>query len=151
MRSTDVQGAGTVDARRPGRRAFLKAIAIGLPAAMVASAVPTTLLTLRPGRDRGSLLESAKASTFSGHMGEKFSISTGAFDPVDVELREVTDLRGTPAGHAFSIVFRGSRDAPLGQDTYRFEHEELGQFPLFIVPLAERDDGSYYEAIINRV
>jgi hypothetical protein len=142
-----------MDTFNPGRRTLLKALAFGVPAAALASAVPATVLTLALGGKR-NVLESAHASTFSRHLGETFSVLAGAFDPVNLELREVTDLgsasQGLPIGERFSIVFRGPPDTPLEQDTYRFEHREMGEFPLFIVPMYSHTD-AYYEAVFNRV
>ena len=55
-------------------------------------------------------------------------------------------------GHrkSFSLLFRGSAEAPLEQDTYSFEHERLGQFQMFIVPVGRpHGSGCYYEAVFN--
>jgi hypothetical protein len=51
----------------------------------------------------------------------------------------------------FSLIFRGARDEPLEQRIYRFEHEQIGRFEMFIVPVVSRDTTSnYYEAIFHR-
>lgn len=51
----------------------------------------------------------------------------------------------------FSLVFQGSGDQPIAQDTYRFSHPELGRFDLFIVPVACEAAGvRHYQAILNR-
>lgn len=50
----------------------------------------------------------------------------------------------------FSLFFRGRKG--VGQDTYSFEHQELGLFSMFIVPVG-RNYGDYaqYEAVFSRL
>lgn len=48
---------------------------------------------------------------------------------------------------AFSLSFSGGPAQGVGQDTYFFEHPELGQFALLIVPAGPEQ----YVAIINRL
>lgn len=51
----------------------------------------------------------------------------------------------------FALLFQGSLHQPLPQDTFRFEHPQLGRFEMFIVPVGATDpDHRYYEAIFNR-
>jgi hypothetical protein len=60
-------------------------------------------------------------------------------------------------GHweAFSLFFRGANRRSLEQRTYSIEHERLGAFELFIVPVdrrdAERGGYGYYEAAFHRL
>lgn len=53
-------------------------------------------------------------------------------------------------GRTFSLLFSGDIARRLDQDTYAFEHVELGRFEMFIVPVG-RAEGSrcYYEAVFN--
>ena len=48
---------------------------------------------------------------------------------------------------AFSLTFSGGPAQGVGQDTYFFEHPELGQFALLIVPAGPEQ----YVAIVNRL
>jgi hypothetical protein len=48
---------------------------------------------------------------------------------------------------AFSLSFSGGPAQGVGQDTYFFEHPELGQFALLIVPAGPEQ----YVAIVNRL
>lgn len=51
----------------------------------------------------------------------------------------------------FSLIFRGSSELRLEQNTYMFSHPRLGRFALFIVPIGSIDaSSSYYEAVFNR-
>jgi hypothetical protein len=70
-------------------------------------------------------------------------------EQVAIELVSATDLPGR--GECFSLVFRAPAGAPLAQLTYRVEHPQLGDFPLFLVPLGPSDEGRLeLEAVVNR-
>jgi hypothetical protein len=49
----------------------------------------------------------------------------------------------------FALTFRGPLDRPIDQGTYALAHAELGGFEIFIVPIAEDDDGRLYEAVFT--
>ena len=96
---------------------------------------------------------------FTGHEGETFRVRSaddvashrgGATDAQEVILIEVS----TPPvkkERPFSLVFHGSPTPHLQQGTFRFEHDALGTFDLFIVPLGPDDDNRHmrYEAVFN--
>ena len=72
-----------------------------------------------------------------------------------LQLIEAVELRKSSSALAkgeevFSLVFRGSTNHPITQDTYTLQHETIGAFPLFIVPISLEQDKVYYEAIIDR-
>lgn len=101
-------------------------------------------------------------STFLRRLGETFQVQLESAGALAVRLVEVRDLRsgdargakaqaGTNKENSFSILFHGPSDRPLEQGTYHFEHRELGEFPLFIVPVGPLTDEAYYEAIFNRL
>ncbi len=51
----------------------------------------------------------------------------------------------------FSLLFRGPRSMALDQNSYTFEHGEMGRFEIFIVRVGVEDKShEYYEAIFNR-
>jgi hypothetical protein len=52
-------------------------------------------------------------------------------------------------GESFSLLFEGSRKFPLAQGSYLTDHDRLGKFELFIVPVGLRVNR--YEAVINRI
>ena len=58
--------------------------------------------------------------------------------------------KSPPAPPATRAAFTGQPSwLPLGQEIYRFEHDQIGGFELFIVPMRAEHDGRYYEAIFN--
>ena len=100
------------------------------------------------------MIEDFDTSTFSGRGGEAFRVLRDDGSTLELEFVSVTpgpvppdDARGerTP----FSIVFRGPLEPVLPQRIYRFEHDELGSFELFIVPIGPDESGMQYEAVFN--
>jgi hypothetical protein len=101
------------------------------------------------------MLETFTVGTFCGHLGSTFRIYPGGSSPLEVELTSVTELGESPQRASsgrrqpFSIVFRGPRDVLLPQRIYRMEHDQIGSFELFIVPIGPDDKGHRYEAIFT--
>jgi len=71
--------------------------------------------------------------------------------PIKLTLVEVSERKYAPGHEQFSIVLRGSNDSALGQGVFQVEHATMGAFELFIVPISADQQGTYYEAIFNRL
>jgi len=67
-----------------------------------------------------------------------------------VEAAGVQVEAGGKGGRNFSIVFKGPADPFLPQRTYTIEHDAMGSFELFMVPVGQDPDGFQYQAIFNR-
>jgi len=87
---------------------------------------------------------------FTQELNTKFHIPVNESQRVELELVEISELKQTPRSQEFAIVFRGPKEAFLGQGMRSLEHDQLGRFDLFIVPIREDDKGYYYEAVFNR-
>jgi hypothetical protein len=74
-----------------------------------------------------------------------------AHDPIETELIEFKEMNMTPKQEQFSIVFRGPLDIFLNQGMYKMEHEKIGTFDLFLVPIRQDQEGLCYEAVFNRL
>jgi hypothetical protein len=148
-------GAGSPQAMTT-RRQFLSACSAVVaattlaPAGFLASPVP-----LRPVP-----LASLDFGAFLPLVGSVFRVCEPSGMVANLTLAE-TERSGPasptlpPAAGAchegFSLVFRGVRHLALGQNTSRFEHEALGRFEMFIVPVDRPDqDYAYYQAVFNR-
>ena len=88
---------------------------------------------------------------FSKHLNSKFQIRIDESQTVESELIEVTELLLSPRQERFSLIFRASNDFVLDQGLRPLEHDAMGQFELFLVPVGRDQDGTYYEAVFNRL
>jgi hypothetical protein len=93
--------------------------------------------------------------SFRSQLGTNFVINHQA-QKIKIKLVDVNSFassKQTAAGkEGFSLIFRGPQDTPLNQDTYLFEHEQLGMFSFLIVPVRTKDTRApYYEAVVNRL
>jgi len=102
------------------------------------------------------MLEKLSLSVFQEALGSTFRIHVDGARPVDVDLTEAIGLkrRGdvVPGGlerEPFSLLFHGPADMVLAQSTYKFEHDHIGKFDMFIVPVGPDEKGMRYEAIFN--
>ncbi len=102
------------------------------------------------------MLEQFTVTTFSGRIGEAFRVHA-EMATLDLELvgatearSRTTDAGARPQGRTpFALVFRGPLEPALPQRIYRFEHEGLGEFELFIVPTGPDESGMQYEAVFG--
>lgn len=91
---------------------------------------------------------------FSERGGEPFRLLCDDGSTLDLELVSVTPSSVPPSDARprrapFSIILRGPLDPLAPQRTYRFEHDELGSFELFIVPIGPDEAGMQYEAVFG--
>ena len=88
---------------------------------------------------------------FSKHLNTKFRVK--GEQPLELELTEVKAYMGQSNEQSsmerFSAFFHGSADQVLPQSTYALEHDGMGAFDLFLVPIAKDEKGFRYEAVFN--
>ena len=92
-------------------------------------------------------------------VGETVRTNTPAGAGPDLGVASVTtpepyglDGKGAPIGDTFSVMLEGPAEAALEQGVYEFEHDSLGSFPLFIVPVDLPQSGTQrYQAVFNRL
>jgi hypothetical protein len=90
-------------------------------------------------------------SEFSKYLNSNFRVRINEEQTVDAELVEVSELLASPRQERFSIVFRTLNDFFLGQGLRALEHDEMGKFELFLVPIGRDEKGTSYEAVFNRL
>jgi hypothetical protein len=108
------------------------------------------------GLDKGTTLTEA---TFAEHLNTNFRIHRGQLAAVDLKLIEVrrseqsskSSLPADTKQEGFSILFAAPSKIALPQGTYSVEHEQMGTFDLFIVPMRKTKKVQYYEAVFNRL
>lgn len=104
-------------------------------------------------------LEHLSAERFRELVHTPFHVSVEPGLVVTLELAAVTMARPDtrddvsfrcPMSEGFSLLFNGPANPPLVQRMYRFAHERLGSFHLFIVPVSANRGSRQYEAVFNR-
>jgi hypothetical protein len=88
---------------------------------------------------------------FAPQLNTKFRVKVDETNAVDLVLSEISELQTSSRQEQFAIVFRGPLEMFLGQGMREFEHDEMGHFPLFLVPIKQDDNGFYYESVFNRL
>jgi hypothetical protein len=105
-------------------------------------------------------IEKLTLEMFSPLVNSKFKLSADDGDPVDVKLTEANTLDGPHTvkpdrngmvQEVFSLMFDGPENPTLPQRIYSFEHEQIGRFDLFIVPVKKIPAGIRYQALFNRL
>ena len=88
---------------------------------------------------------------FNKNVNTRFQVQFDENTSVELELSTVSELKVYPRQEEFALEFRGPLDMFLGQGIRFFNHEQMGQFEIFIVPVRQDKQGFYYEAVFNRV
>ena len=88
---------------------------------------------------------------FANCLNTTFLIRLDDSTTIEALLIDVSEHLLSPKQERFAIVFRGPNEVPLGQGTRRFEHEQMGEFDLFLVPISRDEQGIRYEACFNRL
>jgi hypothetical protein len=105
-------------------------------------------------------LDQLSAQRFAERVRTKFQVLVEQGASVPLELTAVTTpilsdpenvSADRPKVECFSLLFDGPMDRPLAQRMYRFMHEGLGAFDLFIVPVGAEHQARQYEAVFHRV
>ncbi len=92
---------------------------------------------------------------FAGHVNETFSVAlegAGRAPFVLVEARPLPAPAQVMAGMVrtpFSLLFRNASAVLLPQKIYPMQHASLGEFGIFLVPVARDRDGFLYQAVFN--
>ncbi len=90
---------------------------------------------------------------FSKHVNTKFRAQLDGGVQAELELDEVKGYPGHPGDQQgmerFSIYFKGPTTPHLPQQSYTLQHDQMGEFEIFLVPVGRNDQGSRYEAVFN--
>jgi hypothetical protein len=85
-------------------------------------------------------------AVFREHIDTVFRVASGAGD-VDLRLVDVSEELAAHGIKQFALFLHGPPEALLPQGTYVLEHDHLGSFAWFMVPVA----GSTRERIVYQV
>jgi len=92
--------------------------------------------------------DNLNSKTFSEHLHTIFKTPLAGADAASLELVEVVESNSSPAMEQFSVFFLGP--PTLGQGIRKLEHDQMGEFELFLVPVAPEGDRVRYEAAFAR-
>jgi len=97
------------------------------------------------------MLQDLTAALLEEHLGTPFRINFGGESPLVVVLYEVArhEQHPGPRQQPFSAYFRGPYPPILPQRIYPVEHDRLGRFEIFLVPIGPDGQGMRYEAVFN--
>ena len=88
---------------------------------------------------------------FQENLNTEFRIKVEPSAIVPIELVGLLEGVSTSRQEQFSLTFRGPLETPFGQGARDVEHDKMGTFVLFLVPIARNPDGMVYEAVFNRL
>lgn len=95
-------------------------------------------------------LSTLTCAHFARHLDSAFTVSSNDVTPRPLTLIEATPGRdGGQDRTPFSLVFHSASAEVLPQSTYLFDHPEMGQIDIFLVPLREAPGGIDYVATFN--
>ena len=104
-------------------------------------------------REGWTMLEEFEIGTFAPRLGETFRIQAADAPAAEMTLIEATALGEGTASETqrapFSLVFRGSRDRVFPQQICRVQHDAIGEFELFLVPIGPDQEGMRFEAVFG--
>jgi uncharacterized protein DUF6916 len=96
------------------------------------------------------VIENLTKEMFSDSLHTTFRLETEPARAMELQLVQLSEGVSSARQEQFSLLFRGPLDHFLPQKTYHLEHEKLGDFDLFLVPVGREQDGFRYEAVFNR-
>lgn len=97
------------------------------------------------------MAEHLSKASFVASLGSRYRLPAAGNLSPELELVELREGRSGPRNEQFALLFRGPLSLFLGQGMYHVEHDALGDFDLFLVPVGREQDGFRYEAVFNRM
>jgi hypothetical protein len=88
---------------------------------------------------------------FKKNVKTRFWLVDPSLEAYALDLVECVDVYSTPRQEQFSLRFRGDPGQVFPQRTYLMKHDSIGDFELFLVPIARDDSGTHYEAVFDRL
>jgi len=101
---------------------------------------------------QGDVMQFFQLSHFAGHLNETFKVDIDQISTSFV-LVEARPLPYRPTAgmvrEPFSLLFRNEAAVVFPQRIYSIRHDSLGEFGIFLVPIARDRDGFIYQALFN--
>ena len=99
-------------------------------------------------------LDDLRFETVHPLIGSAFHISVPERGDVDLKIMDVCKVMERVKSprlkrEPFSIFLLGPQDLRFSQGTYPFQHDDLGELAMFIVPIGMAEEGFQYEAVFT--
>ena len=88
---------------------------------------------------------------FAENLNTTFEVVANDGQTFPVKLAEVSELKRSERTERFSLLFESPLDYFLSQGMYTIQHEQMGTFELFMVPVFKEETCFVYEALFNRL
>lgn len=103
------------------------------------------------------MLEHFTSDTFGPLTGQVFRAVPASGEPIELVFSACEETSyGSPEQWRrsvrrvpFSLLFHARDGRHLPQQTFTMHHPDLGEFPLFLVPLGPDGNGMRYEAVVS--
>lgn len=88
---------------------------------------------------------------FAGCLNETFRVglTDGEVDFVLVDVQPLKQTHPDALRAPFSLLFRNTAAFLFPQQLYPMRHAKLGDFSIFLVPIAREREGFLYQAVFN--
>lgn len=99
------------------------------------------------------IIDKFTRQTFLPFLNNLFTVKFESGESLELTLNAVEQLSKhyDKSDNSFTLAFVGPNEHPLQQSLYHFEHETLGKFPLFLVPVAQNENNFIYESVFARM
>jgi len=95
--------------------------------------------------------EQLTIEAFQKNFHSKFRVVRPGAPQVMLDLVDIKIELCPPPQEQFSVFFTAPAACGLGQGNFRMQHEQMGEFDLFIVPIGTDGQEIRYQAVFNRL
>jgi hypothetical protein len=88
---------------------------------------------------------------YAANLNTDFVVNFTPEFKVTMKLIEATEEVERFRQRAYSLLFQAPEDTPIAQGMLQVEHEKLGKFELFMVPVGKDDRGVLFESLFNKL
>ena len=97
------------------------------------------------------MLQNLTREALAESVNTPFRVNPQSADAFEIVLIEFKPGKSIPSQEQFSLLFRAPLEAPAQQGIFQVQHDSVGEFELFLVPVRKDAQGLYYEAVFNRL
>ena len=98
-----------------------------------------------------TMLAQLKPTGLAEYVGTEFEVFDDPSKLFCLTLTEIVERVKTERQEVFSIYFHGPTNLFMPQGMHKLRQTQLGEFEIFLVPVAQDKDGFQYEAAFNHL